>query len=75
MHRARRRAFKRARRVSLLEGKLLEGKLHIGSRLMIRIAVILWIHLLAVSVEKKGKNPYKKMVKPPRCLLLLLRGC
>ena len=72
----RRRAFKRARRVSLLEGKLLEGKLHIGSRLMIRIAVMLWIHLLAVlSVEKKGKNPYKKMVKPPRYLVLLLRGC
>ena len=75
MHRARRRAFKRARRAPLLGGRL-----HIVSRLMTCIAVILrihllGIHLLAVSVEKKGKNPYKKMVKPPRCLLLLLRGC
>jgi hypothetical protein len=57
MHRSRRRAFKRARRVSLLEGKL-----HIGSRLMIRIAVILRIYLLPMSLENKGKNPYKKMV-------------
>ena len=45
------------------------------------IAVILRIHLLPVSVEKKEKNPYnkkmvlyKKMVKPPPYLLLLLRG-
>jgi DNA-binding NarL/FixJ family response regulator len=36
------------------------------------IAVILRIRLSPVSVEKKGKNPYKKkMVRPPRYLLLL----
>jgi hypothetical protein len=29
---------------------------------MIRIAVILRIRLLPVSVEKKGNNPYKKVV-------------
>jgi hypothetical protein len=81
--------MKRARRLSLLGGKL-----HIRSRPMACIAVILRIrlvilrirlflriHLLPVSVEKKGNNPYKKkmvsykkMVKPPCYLLLLLRG-
>jgi hypothetical protein len=69
--------MKRARRLSLLGGKL-----HIRSRPMACIAVILRIrlflriHLLPVSVEKKGNNPYKKkMVKPPPyLLLLLLRG-
>ena len=77
--------MKRARRLSLLGGKLQH---HIRSRPMACIAVILRIrlvilrirlflriHLLPVSVEKKGKNPYKKkMVKPPPYLLLLLRG-
>ena len=49
---------------------------------ILRIRLFLRIHLLPVSVEKKGNNPYKKkmvsykkMVKPPPyLLLLLLRG-